>query len=317
MCDFGCTFGPVPSRRLGQSLGINNIPPKYCSYACVYCQLGRAIRLVSRPEEFYPPEQVAKSVQDKLDRIRREGQDVDYLTIVADGEPTLDAHLGELIDMLKRTQVPVAVITNATLLHISQVRTALTQADWVSVKVDCVEENTWRRIDRPAKGLHLNEILCGIDKFAAEFTGTLVTETMLVSDGNTTDEVLEGTACYISKLNPGYAYLSVPVRPPAEAWVEIPAPEICNRAYQIFNSHIERVEYLLGYEGNAFAHSGDPVEDILSITAVHPMREDALVVLLQHQGEDFAVVENLVRQGLLKCTSYAGKRFYARILRRD
>lgn len=317
MSNVECTFGPVPSRRLGQSLGINNIPPKYCSYACVYCQLGRAIRLVSNPEEFYPPAQVAKSVQDKLDRIRREDKHVDYLTIVADGEPTLDDHLGELIVMLKRTHVPVAVITNGTMLHLSQVRTALSHADWVSVKVDSVDENTWRRIDRPAKGLYLDEILCGIDEFAAEFSGTLVTETMLVSDCNTDEQTLEKTACYIGKLNPECAYLSAPVRPPAEHWVEVPSAEICNRAFQIFDSQIERVEYLLGYEGNAFAHSGDPVEDILSITAVHPMREDALEALLQRQGADFAVVENLIRQGWLKCTQYAGNRFYARVLRRS
>ncbi|MGM0416418.1 MAG: radical SAM protein [Thermodesulfobacteriota bacterium] len=311
------TFGPVPSRRLGQSLGINNIPPKYCSYACVYCQLGRAIRLVQMPEEFYHPMAVVKAVQEKLDVLHLSGQHVDYLTIVADGEPTLDLHLRELIDALQGTNLPVAVITNGTMLQFPQVRTALSNANWVSVKVDSVDESTWRRIDRPAKGLHLDKILYGIDKFAAEFSGTLVTETMLVSDCNTDEQTLGKTACYIRKLNPECAYLSAPVRPPAEHWVEVPSPEICNRAFQIFDSHIERVEYLLGYEGNAFAHSGDPVEDVLSITAVHPMREDALEALLQRQGADFAVVDNLIQQGLLKCTPYAGNRFYARVLRRS
>jgi len=311
------TFGPVPSRRLGQSLGINNIPPKYCSYACVYCQLGRAIRLVSAPEEFYLPAQVFGAVQNRLDILREAGKVPDYLTIVADGEPTLDVHLGELIDALQRTNVPVAVITNGTLLHVPQVRAALSGADWVSVKIDSVDENTWRRMDRPAKGLNLDEILHGIDTFAAEFPGTLVTETMLVSDCNTAEQNLDETARYIAKLNPKYACLSAPVRPPAETWVEVPSPEICIRAFNIFSSRIERVEYLLGYEGNAFAHTDDPVQDILSITAVHPMREDALEELLQHQGADFSLVDNLVQQGILKCTRYEGNRFYARVLHRN
>ncbi|MGC9519173.1 MAG: radical SAM protein [Desulfuromonadaceae bacterium] len=310
------TFGPVPSRRLGQSLGINNIPPKYCSYACVYCQLGRAIRLIAQLQEFYSPAQIRDEVEKKLTLLHEANEQVDYLTIVADGEPTLDLHLGELIESLQSTGIPVAVITNGTLLHLKQVRTALSHANWVSVKVDAVEEGAWRRIDRPAKNLDLKRIFEGMELFARGFRGTLVTETMLVSGCNTSEDNLVKTATYIGKLNPECAYLSAPIRPPAEAWVEIPAPEIYTMAYQIFTPHVRRVEYLLGYEGNAFANSGDPAEDILSITAVHPMREDALQDFLKRQGADFGVVRSLEQQGLLKCTSYAGNNFYARVLRR-
>jgi wyosine [tRNA(Phe)-imidazoG37] synthetase (radical SAM superfamily) len=255
-------------------------------------------------------------VEKKLALLHEVNEQVDYLTIVADGEPTLDLHLGELIDSLQSSGFPVAVITNGTLLHLEQVRTALSHADWVSVKVDAVEETAWRRIDRPAKNLDLGHILEGMELFACGFRGTLVTETMLVTGCNTSEENLVKTATYIEKLNPECAYLSAPIRPPAESWVEVPAPEICTMAYQIFTPRVHRVEYLLGYEGNAFANSGDPAEDILSITAVHPMREDALQDFLKRQGADFNVVKGLEQQGLLKCTSYAGNNFYARVLRR-
>jgi wyosine [tRNA(Phe)-imidazoG37] synthetase (radical SAM superfamily) len=311
------TFGPVPSRRLGRSLGINNIPPKYCSYACVYCQLGRAIRLISSPEEFYLPELIYKEVEKKLKILSETGVNPDYLTIVADGEPTLDIHLGKLIKLLQRTSVPVAVITNGTLLYLPQIRAALSESDWVSVKVDSVDESAWRRVDRPAKNVRLPEVLSGIESFATDYKGILVTETMLVDGCNTSTDNLEKTAVYISGLNPECAYLSAPVRPPAEPWVVIPSPEVCNRAYQIFTARIERVEYLLGYEGNTFANTGDPLEDILSITAVHPMREDALEMFLKRKGADLSLVNELIRQEKLKCTLYGGEKFYARVLRRS
>ncbi len=310
-------FGPVPSRRLGRSLGINNIPPKYCSYACVYCQLGRALSLTSTPATFYSPAKLVDEVTCVLERLRNVGEEIDYLTLVADGEPTLDNHLDELLSRLRHFNIPIAVITNATLLHLPEVRKALLSADWVSVKVDSVTEEVWRRIDRPAKNMILETILAGIELFAANFKGELVTETMLVDGINTSAKELEKTSVYIGKLNPDCAYLSAPVRPPAEEWIEIPEAAVLNRAYQLFSHSLKHVEFLLGYEGNAFANTGDPLEDILSITAVHPMREDALKEFLGRQGVGFDCVHKLVQQNLLKCSTYAGRRFYVRALRRN
>ena len=308
-------FGPVPSRRLGQSLGINNIPPKYCSYACVYCQLGRAIKLDVKPREFYSPAELFELLCQKLDHLRDVGDQVDYLTIVADGEPTLDQHLGDLIDKLRSTAIPVAVISNGTRLSDPLVRCALSGADWVSVKVDTVDADIWRTIDRPCKGLNIDDVLAGIKEFAAGFRGTLTTETMLVSGINDDDKNLYNTCRYIEELKPKCAYLSAPVRPPAEPWVKIPGVEVLTRAFQIFSQYVSQVEYLIGYEGNAFAHTNDPAEDLLSITAVHPMREDAVYGVLHRTGADFGVVEDLLKQNLLTRTIYNGHCFYARTLR--
>ena len=124
-------FGPVPSRRLGRSLGINNIPPKICSYSCVYCQLGRSLKMTSQRRAFYAPEALFAEVEQKLAALQRSHELVDYLTIVPDGEPTLDLNLGKLIKLLKTLGIRIAVITNASLLDDPGVREDLEQADWV------------------------------------------------------------------------------------------------------------------------------------------------------------------------------------------
>ena len=139
-------FGPVPSRRLGRSLGINNIPPKICSYSCVYCQLGRSLSMVNHRGEYYDPEELGKEVLDAIQCLAQNNERVDYLTVVPDGEPTLDQNLGRLIDLLKTSGVKVAVITNSTLLDDPEVRQDLSKADLVSIKVDAVDQKTWKKI---------------------------------------------------------------------------------------------------------------------------------------------------------------------------
>jgi wyosine [tRNA(Phe)-imidazoG37] synthetase (radical SAM superfamily) len=177
-------FGPVPSRRLGRSLGINNIPPKICTYACVYCQLGRTIKMRVERAAFYEPEEILRDVRGKVEKARRAGEAIDYLTFVPDGEPTLDLNLGRAIDLLKPLGIKIAVITNSSLMWHEDSREALMQADWVSLKVDAVREDIWRRVDRPHGTLQLASIQDGILGFAKTYTGHLVTETMLVEGIN-------------------------------------------------------------------------------------------------------------------------------------
>ncbi|MFO7742846.1 MAG: radical SAM protein, partial [Anaerolineae bacterium] len=129
-------FGPVPSRRLGRSLGINNIPPKICTYSCAYCQLGRTIKMEVERRPFYEPEDILRHVQDKVEKSEGAGEAIDYLTFVPDGEPTLDANLGHEIELLQPLGIKIAVISNASLVWREDVREELGQADWVSLKVD-------------------------------------------------------------------------------------------------------------------------------------------------------------------------------------
>lgn len=309
-------FGPVPSRRLGQSLGINNIPPKHCTYSCIYCQLGKALHMSTTRQRFFDPKNLAEAVGVKLGQVRDDGGHIDYLTIVPDGEPTLDVNLGELIIRIKGFGVPVAVITNSTLLWEKNVQEALLNADWVSVKVDAITDRVWRRIDRPHKKLSHETILDGLQRFSRLYRENsdhqLMTETMLIEGINTQTEELCDLAKWIGGIRPTRSYLSIPTRPPACSSVIPASEESLARAYSIYSEEISSVEYLIGYEGNAFSNSGNSREDLLSITAVHPMRQDAVETLLARNGSDYSVVFSLIDEQLILASSYGGQTFYVR-----
>ena len=259
-------FGPVPSRRLGKSLGVNNIPPKHCSYSCVYCQIGRTDKLTVSRRKFFDPLAIFKEVEKKIKKVGK----VDYISFVPDGEPTLDINLGVEIDMLKSFG-KVAVITNASLLFREDVRCDLSKADLVSLKVDAVEENTWRKINRPHSSLDIEKILDGMLKFAEDYDGTLLTETMLI-DGYTTLENIEKVAEFLGILKPHKAYLAIPTRPPAEN-VKGVSLDFILKAKRIFDIYVE-TELLIELESNEFTINSK--EDVLSIASVHPLRREIL-----------------------------------------
>lgn len=307
-------FGPVPSRRLGRSLGINNIPPKHCSYSCVYCQVGPTAAQEIAPRAFYPPDTIVRQVSQRLEAVRAQGETVDYLTFVPDGEPTLDIHLSAAIDALRPLGLPIAVITNASLIWRPEVRDALGRADWVSVKVDSVDEATWRRINRPHPDLKLPDILDGIRSFARSFAGTLVSETMLLANVNDSPAELTNLGNFLRDAGIARAYLAIPHRPPAVPDVHGSSEAMVNRAYQILCGFGLEVELLTAYEGDTFAFSGDLRRDILAITAVHPLRESALRALVDKSGGGMALIQALVAAGDLKPVDYAGETFYVRRL---
>jgi len=303
-------FGPVPSRRLGRSLGINNIPPKVCTYSCAYCQVGRTHNLEVERQAFFRPELIFKEVKEKVDTVLKAGLSIDYLTFVPDGEPTLDINLGKEAQMLKALGIKIAVISNASLIWDESVREDLAKADWVSLKVDAVDEKAWRRINRPHRAIKLEKILDGIQSFNQSFEGKLVTETMLLRGVNDGDVSMELIADFLATVRPAIAYISIPTRPPAESWAWPPSEESINRAFLIFRSRLDQAELLVGYEGDAFACTGDAAHDLLSITAVHPMREEAVRRLLDQAGESWAVVGDLLEKGLLVEAEYEGMKYY-------
>lgn len=307
-------FGPVPSRRLGRSLGINNIPPKVCTYSCAYCQVGRTLRLQIDRQEFYEPQQIFREVAQKIEKTVQTGEPVDYLTFVPDGEPTLDVNLGCEIDLLRSLGIKIAIITNASLLWREDVVDELNRADWVSVKVDSVIETSWRRLNRPHAGLKFRSILDGVIRFANYYDGEFVTETMLLKDINDDDDSVNELSRFLAHLRASKTYLSIPTRPPAEHWASLPSETDITRAYQILTTAVDSVELLTGYEGNAFAQTGDVRKDLLAITAVHPMREEAVWAYLARAKRDWAVVDHLIGQGLLVETEYNGRKFYVRRL---
>ena len=307
-------FGPVPSRRLGKSLGINNIPPKICTYSCIYCQLGRTNNMQISRREFYKPEEIMHAVEKKVKDAREKGEPIDYLTFVPDGEPTLDINLGKEIDLIKSLSlgIKIAVITNSSLIWKEDVKDNLYKADWVSLKIDAISQNIWRRINRSHGSLRLRRILEGISEFSRMFHGDLVTETMLVQNVNDDTEELKKIVDFIVKLNSNRSYLSIPIRPPAEKWVTPTTEDNINIAYQIFKEKGIDAEYLIGYEGNAFAYTGNPEEDLLSITSVHPMREEGVNNFLTKAKADWSIIEKLIKKNKLVEVEYKDKKFYMR-----
>lgn len=305
-------FGPVPSRRLGRSLGINNIPPKSCSYSCLYCQVGTTKGQTVEPRHFFTPEEIFREVSARVMKAHSMDEPIDYLTFVPDGEPTLDVNLGKTIKLLRPLNIPIAVISNASLLSREDVRDAISKADWVSVKIDSIDAGIWKQINRPHESLQLRDILDGICKFAQQFGGQLVSETMLVDGINDSQDSVSGVADFLQEIGLSKAYLSIPTRPTAEIGIHPPGELVVNRAYQIFDNRLPHVEYLIGYEGDAFTFTGNIRQDLLSITAVHPMRESAVRDLLVRAKADWSLVSELITEGMLKEVEYLGKRYYVR-----
>ena len=311
------TFGPVPSRRLGHSLGLNHIPPKHCSYSCIYCQVGPTAAQEIAPRTFYLPETILSEVGQRLEAVRAQGETVDYLTFVPDGEPTLDVNLGESIDALRPLGLPIAVISNASLIWRPEVREALGRADWVSVKVDSVDEATWRRINQPHPDLKLPDILDGIRSFAATYGGTLASETLLVAGVNDDAAGVEAVAHFIAEAGIRLAYLAIPHRPPADSTVACPDEATVTRAWHILAERVGQVELLTAYEGDAFPPLDDPRGQLLAVTAVHPMRESAVRALLTRAGMDMALAQELVDSGELRQVKHGDEVFYIRHLHRN
>ncbi len=265
-------------------------------------------------QEFYEVQELVQEVKEKVREAEGKGEAIDYLTFVADGEPTLDINLGTEIELLRMLNIKIAVITNASLVWREDVREDLRKADWVSLKLDALSSEIWRKVDRPHGSLKLRSIMDGMLQFASTFAGELTTETMLIRGINDNREEIERIADFLVELAPRKAYLAVPTRPPAQKGVKAASEAAINMAYQLLGEKLKYVEYLIGYEGNAFASTGKVEDDLLGITSVHPMREEAVKALLKNANAQWATVENLVKQNKLIETDYQGKKFYMRKL---
>jgi wyosine [tRNA(Phe)-imidazoG37] synthetase (radical SAM superfamily) len=262
---------------------------------------------------FYDVESVVREISDFLSKFR---ESVDYVTLVPDGEPTLDACIGRIIECIKREySVKVAVLTNASLLSLSDVRADLAEAGYVSVKVDTVDEETWRKLNRPHPLLRLSEILEGILEFSKSYRGLLVSETMLIQGVNTSLKHYEGIARYLKKLSLHKAYISIPIRPPAEPYVKPPLEEELIEAYNTFLKLLgsERVELLNMPEPPPSGVYGDPTTWLLNTTSVHPLRYEYALKALEGLARDpVKVIEDLVKRGLIVKVQYRGETFLLR-----
>ncbi len=303
-------FGPIPSRRLGRSLGINNIPPKTCSYSCIYCQVGKTDLMSIQRKEFFSPDLIYNEVAAKIEQLKKADETIDYLSFVPDGEPTIDINLGKTIKRLKAFGIKIAVITNSSLLWDKDVKNDLLNADLVSLKIDSVFQKNWRKINRPHGLLELNKIMKGIEDFSNSFKGKLITETMLVKGINDSIESLYKTAGFIKQIHPEKAYVLVPTRPPAEANIKVPEDRIITEAHQIFSSVTGNAKLLVYDEDNNFSFFSDIEQELLSIVAVHPMRKDAVKKFLNKSNSSWDLIINLIKKKILREIEFAGNTYF-------
>jgi wyosine [tRNA(Phe)-imidazoG37] synthetase (radical SAM superfamily) len=261
-------------------------------------------------QSFYPVERILQAVAEKIDQSEQLERAIDFLTLVPDGEPTLDINLGKLIEGLKKFRIPIAVISNSALIDHRDVQDDLLLADWVSVKVDAIDEADWRKINRPHQHLSLPAILAGILEFRDRFHGELVTETMLVAGVNDHEEALEKLSAYLLQVQPYRSYLSIPTRPPAETWVRPPDAVSLEHVFRIISEKIPFMHLLFETDAIDFQSTGNLVEDILSTSAVHPLREEALKNMVLQAGGRWELVEELVATGKIVRIQYREEWFY-------
>jgi len=303
-------FGPVPSRRLGQSLGIDPVPLKTCNWNCVYCQLGRTRPLTNERKNFFPPEEIIDQVKEAL-KAHKPGE-IDWVTFVGSGETTLHTSLGVMIRQVKvLTKIPVAVITNGSLLYLPEVRQELAEADAVLPTLDAGNERLYRKINRPHPAITFNRIIDGLISFREVYQGKLWIEVMLIKDINDTEVELKRIAAKLIRIHPDEVHIVLPDRPPSEPWVRPTDEEGLLRAQAILGNIARVVHPAAG----TFDLSGseDLVDAIVGIVTRHPMRETELMETLSHWPQENVVdtLNRLEQSGKAQVIKRYGVRFWS------
>jgi len=211
-------YGPVFSRRLGKSLGLSLTPYKVCSFDCLYCQLGRTTEVTLEKKGYIPIEEILDELKSWLLYHTQEVPELKYITFSGSGEPTLNINIGKLIQEIKKiTPVPIAVITNASLLSDSSVRQAILPADLIVPSLDAVTMSVFQRIDRPHPDIKIEDVINGLIELRKEFKKEIWLEIMLVSGVNDDIRQIRKFQEVIEKIKPDKIQLNSPVRTTADA----------------------------------------------------------------------------------------------------
>jgi wyosine [tRNA(Phe)-imidazoG37] synthetase (radical SAM superfamily) len=297
-----CVYGPVPSRRLGRSLGVDLVPFKTCTYDCVYCQLGRTTDRTIRRRRWADPDDVVAQVRARL------SAEPEIITIAGSGEPTLHCGIGEVIAGIKEsTDVPVAVLTNGSLLGLPDVRRGLALADIVIPSLDAPDEGLFRLVNRPHRALRSGEVVDGMAAFRDGFRGQFWLEVLLLAGVTGMPEEVERLATIAARLAPERIQLNTVVRPPAESFAKAVLPERLMEFSGMFTPRAEVIAPVtLTVPGLAASRA-----DVLALVARRPCSQNDIAAGLGiHRNEAVKVVTTLVGDGLVESAMHGGMLFY-------
>lgn len=302
----GQIFGPVPSRRLGFSLGVDTIPFKTCSLDCTYCQLGRTINKTIQRKEYIAADDILREIEEVL----REGKRIDYITFSGSGEPTLNSEIRRMISRIKElTSIPLAILTNGTLLYRPRIREDLMEADLVIPSLDTVTQEIFEMVNRPHPSLKIEKVITGIDSFSQEFNGKVWLEIMVVKGINDSLEEIEKAAQVIEQMNLEKIQLNTVVRPPAEEFARPLTREDLNNIKTVLGKKCEIIAEFK--RATQKAYKRDVEKRILSMVKRRPVTlVDISHSLGLHRNEIIKYVETLEKKHQVKTEVHSGERYY-------
>jgi len=302
-------YGPVPSRRLGFSLGVDIIPFKTCTLDCTYCQLGSTRKTVCRRGSWFPPGEILDQVKEAVES----GQKIDVITFSGSGEPTLNRDIGRIIRAIKKmTRIPVVVLTNGTLLTRKEVRRGLAAADIVVPSLDAVPGNLFRRVNRPNRALDPEKIIDGLARFRDEFHGEIWLEIMLIRGVNDSPAHIKALRAAADRIRPERIQLNTVVRPPADVKAKPLSPGAMRKIRDALGP---RAEIIASFEKRKQAPAAGGFEAAL-LTAVgrRPMTaEDISLSLGRHRDEVLKALSSLRGRRKVREAVHGGQTYFARV----
>ena len=299
-------FGPVPSRRLGFSLGVDLTGRKLCSLDCVYCQLGRTPHKTVVRRQYVP---IAK-ITSELKRVLGGKQRIDYITLSGSGEPTLNSQIGPLIKSIKKmTKIPVAVLTNGTLLTNPRVSRALLTADMVAPSLDAASQRVFRKINRPHESLKVAEIIKAMVNFRREFSGQIWLEILFVKGLNDSASEVARLVRQAKRIKPDKIHLNTVVRPPAEAEAKPVSKAFLSRTAKKFSPPAECIAE--SHHGRQTKGTRVTADQIVRMAKRRPVTlEDICTSLGLHPNQALKIIERLLSRWRLSSRIFRGKRYY-------
>lgn len=300
-------FGPVPSRRLGVSLGIDVVPFKTCTLNCVYCECGRTTNLTTERKEYVPADKVMDELRDYL----KDKPKLDYITFSGSGEPTLNVNIGDIIDFLKQDypNYKIALLTNGTLFTQNALIDEVKNVDLIVPSLDAASPQAFKAINRPHKSLDINEISLGLSKLKKVCRGTLWLEIFIVPGINDTQKELKLLKDEIKKINPDKVQVNSLDRPPAESWV-MPLEK---KKLEKISSFLENAEVITNFDQakEIAGFKQDKAGNILSLLKRRPCtKRDICKVLSLHEHEVSKYLRILSEQNKITCVRQKRGMFY-------